>query len=71
MQKERREICQVQIFKLRHTSKEKKNGQETRGEMKCPQPGNLKDKENEPGIRTTDEQEKDENVLEKHHTKVK
>lgn len=39
--------------------------------MKCPQPGNLKDKENESGIRTTDEQEKDENVLEKHHTKVK
>lgn len=53
----------MQVFKLTYVSK--KNGEVGGGEMRYPKSGNYRHKENEPGIRTTDEKRQMETIWKK------
>lgn len=56
-----RKMCQILMFKLSHASKQEKGKEARGGGVKYLQPGNYRDKENEPGIRTIDEKRQDGN----------
>lgn len=53
----------MQVFKLTYVSK--KNEEVGGGAMRYPKSGNYRDKENEPGIRTTDEKRQMETIWKK------